>query len=124
MDEGKFNFGVDTLQRISRTLDRIKLVCEMPPTTFRQRLHIDEVQNYYSDAGILLAKKYGENNPIVKKYTEEVDSLKLTCKTSKGKRVEIFDKKLEIRLRQIVREVGILIGDYYMPSKDEDEDDY
>ena len=122
-NEGKFNFGVDTLQRISQTLTRIKLICELPPTIHRQRLHIDAVKSFFSDAGVLMSLSEKSRNELTK-YSKEVDELKIPSKIIRGKQIQFYDYRLERRLYQIVREVAIVLNKYYMPTKDYDEDEY
>ena len=65
-----------------------------------------------------------ENSQPLKKYALEIDNLKLSSKIIKGKRITFYDPRLEQRLYQIVREIGILINYYYMPKKEYDEDEY
>lgn len=123
VNEGKFNFGIDTLQRISQTLQRIKLICELPPTIHRQRLHIDAIKNYYADASVLMSLQ-DASAKFIPQYSTEIDNLKITSRIVKGKKIEGYDPNLERRLQQIKREIAIILNKYYMPVKEYDEDDY
>lgn len=122
-DQGKFNFGVDTLRRMSNTLERIKMICELPPTVGRQRLHLDAVKSYFQDASVLMSLKES-NEAKLKQYCLEIDNLKLSSRLIRGKIITSYDPGLDKRLFQIIRELGIILQDYYMPKKEYDEDDY
>lgn len=125
VESGKFNFGLDTLKRISLILARITMICELPPTKTRQRLHIDAVKSYFSEAGILISLKQDKNSvAALEKYSKEVDNLKPASIIRKGKKEIYYDPKLEMRLFQLRREIGIVLKEYYMPIKEYDEDDY
>ena len=122
-NEGKFNFGIDTLQRISQTLSRIKMICELPPNLTRQRLHIDAVKTFFSDAGVLMSLSKDTKGDL-SKYSKEIDNLQLSTRTIRGKRIVFYDINLEKRLFQIVREISIILNKYYMTVKYYDEVEY
>lgn len=122
-EEGKFNFGVDTLRRISNTLERIKLIRELPANITRQRLHIDAVQSFFQDAAVLMSLKTEHSQDLIK-YQKEIDGLRLSSRMIRGRQKIFYNSQLETRLNQIVREVSIVLNTYFMPKKEYDDDDY
>ena len=116
--EAKFNMAVATLQRIHGSLENIRKGFIFLKGIPRQEFHLNEVKILFMNATPLLEEKK------VEEYEKEIDGLKLKSKIYKGRSVLYYDKELEKRLFQIVREWTLELKKYFMPSKVEDGDDY
>ena len=86
-------------------------------------MHIDTIKNLFLDYAVLLSLNNKKSNAL-KRFSDEIDNLKTSSKIMKGKIWEYFDYNKEKRLFQIVREISIELSPYFMPKKEEDEDDY
>lgn len=116
--EAKFNMAIATLQRIHISLEKIRWGFEVLRGITRQEYHINQVKILFMNATPLLQGKK------VTQYEKEVDGLKLSTRTQRGRKVIFYDIKLEARLFKIVREWELELEKYFMPSKVDDGDEY
>lgn len=125
--EAKFNMGIATLERIHTSLEKIRWIFTNLSGIQRQALHINEIKILYMNVAPLLIpileKEDNKNTEdkskinLVKKYNNEIDSLRMMSKTFKGRQVTYYSSKLETRLFQIVREWELHLEKYFMPKK-------
>lgn len=109
--EAKFNMGIATLERIHTSLERIRWGVENLQGIPKQTFHINQVKILFMNVTPLLKEKK------VKEYEGEIDGLKLKEKVFRGKRVFIYNTKLESRLFKIVREWQLELEKFFMPKK-------
>lgn len=116
-----FNMAVATLTRLDGILKRMETVSELTMGLREQRLQIKLLRHFFLNATPLMRLKMNESD--VNKYRTRVYAIKIPSKMLKGRRVEYHSSNLDNEMMEIVIDIQLAIRDFFMPQKEEEDDD-
>ena len=117
-----FNMAVATLMRLDAILKEIKMLHfrYAPYSSPKQNAHLNLAKEFYVNAVPLLDDNAKDYEWILK----ESMNRKLHVSNGNQRYTEVYDSNKDVKLNTLVADIQLKLKKFFMPSRDEDDDDY